>query len=227
MSDWCTRSGPWSSSRGPQRHGCRMVAARTHPRHRHPGRVAAERGSVGRCPGCRHVGIVEGDGELVVRGEAVVDRHHDDARPVRQLAAVRVVGIDAAVDPSAAVEPHADGQRPCVVRYRNVDPHGNVAVRPRHKVVAHRSDLRPRLALQRLLPRAQLRRRYLVLGGPRLPRLACPAQLSRRGSSGITRLLWAGCAGLYPGAMRSGGRGCAIACHVRYNPANRPGSTGA
>ena len=160
----------------PQRYRRREVPSRAGARDREPRRVAAERGCVLCCPDRRRVGIVERDGEPVLRREPVVHRHDDGARCFRQRPRRCVVRRDAADDPAAAVEPHGDGQGPRVVRHRNVHPNGHVAVRPGREMVAHRRHLRPRQVRPGRLERARLLGARLV----RLQHAHLDALLQRR-----------------------------------------------
>ena len=60
--------------------------------------VTAELGGVGGHPGHGGVAVVEGGGEAVLGGEAVVDAHHDGPGAAAQDAARPVVGVDIADD---------------------------------------------------------------------------------------------------------------------------------
>ena len=86
-----------------QRHGEGQVGAGRVPGH-HVRDVVHEITSPARHPVADRRGVLDRGREGLLRRPAVVDREHGPARPVDGAAAVRVVGLEIAVDEAAAVE---------------------------------------------------------------------------------------------------------------------------
>jgi hypothetical protein len=101
------------------------------PADRDPVRVDPQLGRVLDGPVQHRVGVVEGGREPVLGGQAVGHRDHHRAGTVRDPGGPRVLGVEGAHDPSAAVQPDDGALR----QVRAVDPHRHV------RVAGHRAVL--------------------------------------------------------------------------------------
>ena len=136
-SSWSSGAGRSLFARDEAGRG-REVAAGAVAAERDAGGIAAELARVRRDPRPRGDAVIERRGELRLRREAVVDRHHDRVDRFAQLPAQVVVGVEAAEDPSAAVEPHHDRE---VDRVRGpVHPHRDLAGRAGDRAGIHREQ---------------------------------------------------------------------------------------
>jgi hypothetical protein len=125
-----------------QRSHGREVASSRVAADRDAARIDAERlGLVGH-PADGGEGVLGGGREPVLRGQAVLDRHHGAARAVGQLAAGAVVGLDRTEGPAAAVEVHQAGQ--LALSLGPVDPHAQAAIGPGQLPVLTVGDIGPR-----------------------------------------------------------------------------------
>ena len=122
------------------------------PAERDPRRVASERGGVAGHPAERRVAVLGRGREAVLGGEAVADGDDDAAGAVRELAAGRVVRLDAADRPAAPVEVDQDRKVPFF--RRTVDAGRDRARGPRKIEILHRGHLGPRAEPRGLVERA-------------------------------------------------------------------------
>src|SRR4030095_15167198 len=111
MRSWNTRAGPPFSM--PMSPTTVEVASRAGPAHRDLVRVDAELRGVIRDPARGRIGVVDGGGELVLGGEAIVDGDSDTPRLIGQRAAGHIVGVEVTDDPASAVKEHEGGGGVC------------------------------------------------------------------------------------------------------------------
>ena len=95
-----------------------------------------DRGSFARCPLEHGIGILDGRGEGVLGGEAVVRRDHEPARRAGEVPAHVLVGLDAPLDEAPAVEEQQD--RTGTAAVGGVDPDRDVHAPRGDRCVADR-----------------------------------------------------------------------------------------
>ena len=148
-----------------QRDHRRQVAARAVAADRQARRIEPERAGLRAHPARGGVGVFDGRGEAVLRRHAVVDRHHRAARAVGQLAAQRVMRVEIADDPAAAVVVDQHRQRARAVlpigRYRRsgMGPCGPSAARSRTSATSGGIGLREEAPLAVEVARVDRRQR--------------------------------------------------------------------
>ena len=122
----------------------REVAARGVAPDRDPIRVRSDLASVRGEPSHGRDAVVDGGRERMLGPHAVVDRHHRAPRFAAEVARHRIMGVEAADDVPAAVEPgepRRGGARPVRVA---VDADRDRTRRPRNRPVLDRGDGRGR-----------------------------------------------------------------------------------
>ena len=125
------------------------VAAGAVAADREPARIDAERSAVVGDPSRRGEAIIDRRGEFVFRAHAVIDRDNSAFRAVREMAAHRLVALDIANDPAAAMKEHEHGQD--AGRHGTVEPRRDRPAGSRDRDVARLGD-RHRVGRERLAP---------------------------------------------------------------------------
>ena len=75
--------------------------------------IETQGGAVGQHPAQHRQGVVDGSGKAVLGGQAVIDGQHGAVRSIGHLPAQRVMGVEIADDPTAAVQVEGERYRPC------------------------------------------------------------------------------------------------------------------